>query len=49
MMKANASGSRAPGAATDAGPFPDQLEEVARTLDISRATLYRLLDKHDLL
>ncbi|MNZ15899.1 Transcriptional regulatory protein ZraR [compost metagenome] len=29
--------------------FPDQLEEVARTLDISRATLYRLLDKHDLL
>ncbi|BEE18546.1 MULTISPECIES: sigma-54-dependent transcriptional regulator [Aeromonas] len=29
--------------------FPDQLEEVARQLDISRATLYRLLDKHDLL
>ena len=29
--------------------FPDQLEKVARTLDISRATLYRLLDKHDLL
>lgn len=29
--------------------FPDQLEEVARRLDISRATLYRLLDKHDLL
>lgn len=29
--------------------FPDQLEEVDRTLDISRATLYRLLDKHDLL
>lgn len=29
--------------------YPDQLEEVARQLDISRATLYRLLDKHDLL
>lgn len=29
--------------------FPDQLEEVARQLAISRATLYRLLDKHDLL
>ncbi|MGY3901303.1 sigma-54-dependent transcriptional regulator [Aeromonas lusitana] len=29
--------------------FPDQLEEVARHLAISRATLYRLLDKHDLL
>jgi DNA-binding NtrC family response regulator len=29
--------------------FPDRLEEVARQLAISRATLYRLLDKHDLL
>lgn len=29
--------------------YPDQLEEVARQLAISRATLYRLLDKHDLL
>lgn len=29
--------------------YPDQLEEVARQLDISRATLYRLLNKHDLL
>ena len=28
--------------------FPDQLEEVARRLAISRATLYRLLDKHGL-
>ena len=28
--------------------FPDRLEEVARELAISRATLYRLLDKHDL-
>lgn len=29
--------------------YPDQLEEVARQLAISRATLYRLLYKHDLL
>lgn len=29
--------------------FPDRLDEVARQLSISRATLYRLLDKHDLL
>lgn len=29
--------------------FPDRLEEVARQLAISRATLYRLLDKHNLL
>ncbi|MEI4961636.1 MULTISPECIES: sigma-54-dependent transcriptional regulator [Aeromonas] len=29
--------------------FPDELGEVARTLEISRATLYRLLSKHNLL